>query len=56
MNNERLKIGAGYVLICLLWGSTWMAIRIGLDYLTPFISCGIRFLIGGDIYILNYVL
>ena len=46
MNNERLKIGAGYVLICLLWGSTWMAIRIGLDYLTPFISCGIRFLIG----------
>jgi drug/metabolite transporter (DMT)-like permease len=46
MNNGKLKIGAGYVLICLLWGSTWMAIRIGLDYLTPFISCGIRFLIG----------
>jgi len=28
-----------------LWGSTWLAIRFGLDSLTPFISSGIRFVI-----------
>ncbi len=33
----------GYVLICLIWGSTWLAIRLGLDSLTPLISSGLRF-------------
>jgi drug/metabolite transporter (DMT)-like permease len=33
----------GYILICILWGSTWLAIRMGLDSLTPIISAGIRF-------------
>ena len=45
MIGEKLKISAGYVLICLIWGSTWLVIRLGLDSLTPFISCGIRFIL-----------
>lgn len=45
MGTEKFKIAAGYVLICLIWGSTWLAIRLGLDSLTPLISAGIRFLI-----------
>ncbi len=36
---------AGYILLCLIWGTTWMGIKIGLDDLTPFFSLGIRFLI-----------
>jgi drug/metabolite transporter (DMT)-like permease len=53
MQSENLKIGAGYVLICLLWGSTWLAIKVGLESLTPFISSGIRFLLASlFIYIL----
>ena len=43
MKNESLKVFSGYVLICLIWGSTWMAIRIGLDSLTPIFSAGLRF-------------
>lgn len=43
--SEKFKIVAGFILICLLWGSTWLAIRIGLESLTPVISAGIRFLI-----------
>lgn len=42
---ERLKIILGYILICLLWGSTWLAIRIGLDSMTPVFSAGARFLL-----------
>ena len=45
MENENFKIGAGYALICLLWGSTWLVIRIGLDSMTPMISAGTRFLL-----------
>lgn len=33
--------------MCLIWGTTWMAIKIGLRDLTPFISLGLRFLIAG---------
>lgn len=33
--------------LSLIWGSTWLAIKIGLDYFSPFLFAGIRFLIGG---------
>jgi drug/metabolite transporter (DMT)-like permease len=45
VNSENYKTGAGYILICLIWGSTWFIIRAGLEDLTPFFSSGIRFLI-----------
>lgn len=45
MGTEKFKIAAGYILICLIWGSTWLAIRLGLDSLTPLISSGLRFLL-----------
>lgn len=43
--SENLKIVVGYAIICLLWGSTWLAIRLGLDDLTPLFSSGVRFLL-----------
>lgn len=43
MGTEKFKIAAGYLLICLIWGSTWLAIRVGLGSLTPLISSGLRF-------------
>lgn len=45
MNIEQFKIGMGYVLICLIWGSTWLVIRLGLDSLTPIFSAGLRFIL-----------
>lgn len=44
MGKEGLKIALGYILICLIWGSTWLAIRLGLESITPFIAAGLRFL------------
>ncbi|MFA4922716.1 MAG: EamA family transporter [Ignavibacteriaceae bacterium] len=41
--DSNFKIASNYILICLIWGSTWFAIRLGLDSLTPFISAGLRF-------------
>lgn len=43
MQSETIKIVLGYILICLIWGSTWLAIRLGLDSLTPILSAGFRF-------------
>jgi len=45
LKKENLLILFGYVSICLLWGSTWLAIKVGLKSLTPFISSGARFIV-----------
>ncbi|MFI5346276.1 MAG: DMT family transporter [Elusimicrobiota bacterium] len=32
-----------YVLICLIWGSTWLVIKVGLVGVPPFLGAGLRF-------------
>ncbi len=50
-----MKKSLGFITMCLIWGTTWMAIKIGLKDLTPFISLGLRFILAGacmTIYVL----
>jgi len=37
-------VAALYTLICLIWGSTWLAIKVGLVGVPPFLGAGLRFL------------
>ena len=39
----RLGIGALYAMLCGIWGSTWLAIRIGLQGAEPFLAASLRF-------------
>jgi drug/metabolite transporter (DMT)-like permease len=34
-----------FSVLCLIWGSTWLGIKIGLEDSPPFLSAGFRFLI-----------
>lgn len=53
MRSTTPKIVMAYVLLCLIWGSTWLAIRAGLESLTPLISSGFRFIIASiGIYVI----
>jgi drug/metabolite transporter (DMT)-like permease len=45
MQKTIVKIILVYAIACIIWGSTWMAIRISLDSFTPFLSAGFRFLL-----------
>jgi drug/metabolite transporter (DMT)-like permease len=38
-----LLVPALYALICLIWGSTWLVIKIGLVGVPPFLGAGLRF-------------
>lgn len=49
MNSERTRIWIGFVIISLVWGSTWLAIKIGLTSVPPFFAAGIRFLIASAV-------
>jgi drug/metabolite transporter (DMT)-like permease len=42
MRSERFGIWISYFIISTVWGTTWFAIRIGLETIPPFLSAGIR--------------
>jgi drug/metabolite transporter (DMT)-like permease len=43
MQGNVLQILSIYVLTCMIWGSTWLVIKIGLESIPPIISVGYRF-------------
>lgn len=45
--SERLRINLLFALTCLIWGSTWLAIKIGLTGIPPLIGAGLRFVLAG---------
>ncbi len=47
MLNKNAGIVSVYILICLIWGTTWLAIRASLESLTPLYSAAFRFFIAG---------
>ena len=52
MKTEKGLIILGFILISLIWGSTWLAIKIGLESITPFYGIAIRFTIASIILFL----
>ncbi len=48
----RLQIALAFLAIYTIWGSTYLAIRIAIETIPPFLMAGIRFLIaGGALYL-----
>jgi drug/metabolite transporter (DMT)-like permease len=52
MFSNSLKILLVYALACLIWGSTWLAIKASLESLTPFLSAGLRFITASTLILL----
>ncbi len=46
----RLNIILGLICLYVIWGSTYLAIRFGVETIPPFIMAGFRFLIGGALF------
>jgi drug/metabolite transporter (DMT)-like permease len=47
--SHRIKILLGYIIICLIWGSSWAAVKLGLETVPPVLSISIRFAIASVI-------
>jgi drug/metabolite transporter (DMT)-like permease len=43
MRTERVKITVGFIIISLIWGTTWLAIKVGLDSIPPLYAISMRF-------------
>jgi len=49
---ENKKIILAYLAVCFFWGSTYLAIKIGVEDLAPTILAGSRFLIAGSVMLI----
>jgi drug/metabolite transporter (DMT)-like permease len=49
MPDERVRIWSAYVVVSTVWGSTWLAMKIGLETVPPFFAAGLRFLVASAI-------
>ena len=48
---SRVALVAGFAAIYLIWGSTYLAIRVGVAAIPPFLMAAVRFLVGGLAFI-----
>lgn len=48
-DHHRLRIVIGFAIVSTVWGSTWLAIKIGLETLPPFLAAGLRFMVASCI-------
>ncbi|MBK9729705.1 MAG: EamA family transporter [Chitinophagaceae bacterium] len=51
-----VKAYAALASVCFFWGTTYLAIRIGVDSMPPFLFAGVRFLIAGGLVSLYFML
>lgn len=43
--STRLKVILGLVVVCMIWGTTWIAIKVGLRSMPPAFGASLRFLL-----------
>ena len=48
-NREKWAAYAAWAAVCFFWGTTYLAIRVGLETMTPMLFAGLRFLIAGGV-------
>jgi drug/metabolite transporter (DMT)-like permease len=51
MQPGRMTIYLLYAAVCFIWGSTWLAIKLGLDGVPPLAGAGFRFALAGLIFL-----
>ncbi len=47
--SQRLKVWIAFGLVYVFWGSTYLAIKVSVEHITPLMMTGIRFLIAGPV-------
>lgn len=47
MHKENIKAFIAWINVCILWGTTYLAIRIGVTDLPPMLFAGVRWLVAG---------
>ncbi len=50
LKNEKSRAYLAWMIICVVWGTTYLAIRIGVNGMPPFLFAGSRWIIAGPVF------
>lgn len=51
MKKDNFRAYFAWIMICIVWGTTYLAIKIGVEHLPPMLFAGFRWIIAGTIFI-----
>ncbi|HMN50374.1 MAG TPA: EamA family transporter [Ignavibacteriaceae bacterium] len=51
MDKDNFKAYIAWIVVCIIWGTTYLAIRIGVEHIPPMLFAGIRWIVAGSIFI-----
>jgi drug/metabolite transporter (DMT)-like permease len=54
--NEKQRAYLAWVIVCLVWGTTYLGIRIALETVPPFLMTAFRWLAAGSLLVLGLIL
>lgn len=53
---EKKKALLAVGVVSILWGTTWLASKVGVNYIPPFQLSGLRHILGGTLYVMYFAL
>jgi drug/metabolite transporter (DMT)-like permease len=51
MNTGNIRAYSAWIAVCIVWGTTYLAIRIGVEHIPPMLFAGLRWIIAGIILV-----
>ncbi len=51
MDRDNIRAYIAWIAVCVIWGTTYLAIRVGVEHIPPMLFAGIRWIVAGTIFI-----
>jgi drug/metabolite transporter (DMT)-like permease len=51
MDSNNVRAYTAWAAICIIWGTTYLAIRVGVEHIPPMLFAGLRWIIAGVIFV-----
>jgi len=51
MESGNFRAYSAWIAVCIIWGTTYLAIRIGVEHIPPMLFAGLRWIIAGIIFV-----
>ena len=51
MEPGNIRAYSAWLIVCIIWGTTYLAIRIGVEHIPPMLFAGMRWIIAGVIFV-----
>lgn len=52
MKSKNFRAYIAWIAVCIIWGTTYLAIKIGVEHLPPMLFAGLRWIIAGNILLI----